>query len=455
VRTAATAALGLFAIVVVVMLATGGGDAGHKVSVVVPEATNVVPGQYVRSAGGKVGEVTKLTPVDGGRRARIEMRLQDSVWPLPAGTTMTLRWGGTVNYSNRYVDLHKGSGAGPAMARDGVFPTKSFTTPIEFDGLLRTFDKPLRNDVRAFLNTGGKTLQATRPALRRALDASPEAVQQAGFVLRDLDAERYTLRTLVRSADNVLGAVQRARPGLRSLLGGAAQTFDAIASQSASLQGSLQRAPRMLATTRSTLARADRTLDLASTVTRRIAPGVTQLRRVAAPLDDTLRTVVRVAPDAKATLRSLGAATPDLNPLLDRVTALSPQLESIGEQAVDNLDCIRPYTPSIMSFFSNWGDFFSLDDGKDKLIRAQVQNFLPAPTNAAVYDSAQAAKIFPGLKFGFPRPPGTNAGQPWFLPECGAGPDALDPDKDPEARPFKQVFKMPSLRSTILGEATK
>jgi hypothetical protein len=33
-----------------------------------------------------------------------------------------------------------------------------------------------------------------------------------------------------------------------------------------------------------------------------------------------------------------------------------------------------------------------------------------------------------------PRPPGWNEGKPWFLPQCGAGPDAVDPTKDPEDR---------------------
>jgi ABC-type transporter Mla subunit MlaD len=453
-RAAVAGVLVVAAIVVVVLIASGG-SSGHRISVVVGEATNVVPGQYVRSGGSPVGEVKKLTPVNGGRAARIDMEIDNKAWPLPAGTKMTLRWGGTVNFSNRYIELDRGPDGGAPMAANGRFPTASFTVPVEFDALLRTFDAPMRRDTRGFLNTAGKTLNQTKPALKRVLDDSPGAVQQAGFVLRDLDAERYPLRTLVVSADNVLGAVQRARPELRTLLSGAADTFDAIAAQSASLQQSLQRAPQLLSVVRSTLKHADSTLDLATTVTGRIAPGVDQLRKVSTPLNDTLKTVVRVAPDAKSTLTSLGAATPDLNPLITTVRVRSPQLQDIGKQAVDNLNCIRPYTPSVLSFFSNWGDFFSFDDGRDKLIRAQVQNFLPAEGNVMPYNSGQAAKLFPGLTFGFPRPPGTDAGQPWFLPECGAGPDALDPNKDPEARAFNQVFKIPSLRSSLLGEAGK
>jgi hypothetical protein len=75
----------------------------------------------------------------------------------------------------------------------------------------------------------------------------------------------------------------------------------------------------------------------------------------------------------------------------------------------------------------------SWNDGKDKVLRAQVQQFLPANYNSVPLTPAQAAAAFPGMKYGFPRPPGTNAGQPWFQPQCGAGPEALDPSKDQEA----------------------
>jgi hypothetical protein len=36
------------------------------------------------------------------------------------------------------------------------------------------------------------------------------------------------------------------------------------------------------------------------------------------------------------------------------------------------------------------------------------------------------------LTYAMPRPPGLNAGKPWFQPQCDAGPASLDPSKDPE-----------------------
>ena len=54
-----------------------------------------------------------------------------------------------------------------------------------------------------------------------------------------------------------------------------------------------------------------------------------------------------------------------------------------------------------------------------------------ASNHAYPIDAATFTQLS-GKKFALPRPPGLTAGQPWFLPDCGAGPDALDPTKDRE-----------------------
>jgi len=46
---------------------------------------------------------------------------------------------------------------------------------------------------------------------------------------------------------------------------------------------------------------------------------------------------------------------------------------------------------------------------------------------------AQAVNDEPSLSYAMPRPPGLNAGKPWFLPQCGVTKDALNAELDPEA----------------------
>jgi hypothetical protein len=120
-----------------------------------------------------------------------------------------------------------------------------------------------------------------------------------------------------------------------------------------------------------------------------------------------------------------------------------PQVASIGRQSTKELKCIRPYSADIIAFFTNWGDFLSYTDGRDKFIRANVQSFMPAPVNIATYNSAEASKAWPGMRFGFPRPPGYNVGKPEFIPDCGAGRDAIDPAFDAESRSYNPLGRFP------------
>jgi virulence factor Mce-like protein len=428
----AAAAIALIAVAVVLMAnAAKSGGSSRRLYVVIPEAAEVIPGQNIRAAGVNVGSVGAVEPVDRGRAARVELDFDSQAWPVPQGSTLALRWGGTVSYSNRYVLLNRAA-HGPPIADGAIIPAAYFTLPVEFDTLTRIFTPAVRENVRSMLANAGATFSDARTPLAAAVTTAPPAVGQADALLRSLQENQATLDELVTSADRVTSAVDTADPGLGRLLTGAGATFNAIAGQSANLQATLDRVTPALGQTRTTLVHANTTLTAAGQLVQRLAPGVVQLRGIAAPLSDILTTVLKVGPDARSTLASLGAATPSLNPLLTKAEQLMPTIGSIGQQAVHELQCVRPYTPDIVSLFSNWGDFFSYSDGTDKFARVLAAN-IPAAPNAAPYDSATAVKLFPGLQYAFPRPPGTAAGEPWFLPQCGAGQDSFDPTMDPEA----------------------
>lgn len=437
-RRVADAVLAAAALLVAVLTVTGSGGGGHDVYLTVPKATGVLTGQYIRAGGTIVGRVADIAPVDRGHAARLKLHLDDDAWPLPRGSRFTLRWGGTITLFNRYISLRRGPGGGPAVAPDGGdLPASAFSVPVEYGDLLKVFDKQLRGDTKTFLDRSGAELQRAGRPLNAALQVAPGALGEADTVLSTLDDSRQDLHTLVRATGRVVDAADTASPALGELIVGAGTTMNAIAANVSGLQATLDAAPGTLQRATGTLHRADGTLALARQVTDRLGPGVTALRRLAPPLNRVLGTLVDVGPTARATLRTAAASAPDLTRLVGRVTRHAPELTSIGKQADVALDCIRPYTPEIASWGPLWGSALSGNEGRDNYIRATPIVSLPFPGMASQQSSADIAKAYPGLTYGFPRPPGTQAGQPWFLPECGAGPDALDPSKDPEARTYK------------------
>ncbi len=426
----------LVAVGVVVGLVVGlsGSGGGHDVYVTVPEATGVLSGQKVRSAGAPVGSVSSIEPVHGGHAARLKLHIDDDAWPLTKGTTMDLRWSGTIDEYNRYIELKRGP-AGSSMVSDGgSFPARAFHVPVEYGQLLKIFTPQVRAHLAAMLDNGGAALHAAKPSLGRAVHVAPPALDQADRVLRDVNANDRALTTLVRSTGQVVNAVDSARPDLGSLVQGAGTTMDALASRAQSLQATLREAPGTFRHTRSTLAHASHTLTAVQALAHHLSPGVAQLRAIEHPLDHLLGTVVDVGPDARKTLSVAARFGPDVTHLLHRVTKLSPQIGSIGHQANVALNCIRPYTPDVEALGSDWGSAVSGSDAAGKYIRAQVIAGLPILTNAQSETYGQLAKADPGLKHAFPRPPGYVAGQPWFLPECGVTKAALDPAKDPESQ---------------------
>jgi ABC-type transporter Mla subunit MlaD len=445
-------AVGLLAVALLavgfVALYGSGRSGGHDVYLTVPKATGVLGGQYVRSGGSIVGRVADISPVDKGRAARLKIHLDDRAWPLPKGSRFQLRWGGTINLFNRYIALTRGpDGGAPMVADGGDMPASAFEVPVEYGDLLKVFDKELRADTKTFLDRSGAELDRAGKPLRRALTVAPGAVAEADAVLSTLDDSGANLHALVRSTGRVVDAIDTASPALGQLIVGAGTTFNAIATDVSSLQATLDAAPGTLRKATATLRRADPTLASAKQVTDRLGPGVTELRRIATPLSRVLTTLVDVGPTAQSTLRTASSSAPDVTRLVDRVTAVAPQLTSIGAQADVALNCIRPYTPEIASWGPLWGSALSNNDGRDNYIRATPIVSLPFPAAADNRSTADIARAYPGLTYGFPRPPGTQAGQPWFLPECGAGPDALDPSKDPEARTYKPSLLGPAAPS--------
>jgi len=435
-----TALLALSGAALAVIATSSGADATHRVSFDVASAANLIPGLQVRAAGQEVGTVGDVDVRDGGRGARITLELTDArVWPLPPDSVVRVRFGGTIAANGRYVELVRGRAAGAVIRDGGVI--RRVEVPVEFDELFNTFGPRTRHNLRATVDASGRALEQSGESLHRALGSAPAAVHQLRGVLADLGDDHVALDTLVRSTDRVLAATNAADPGLGPLLADAATTFATIDRRARALQRTLDEAPATLTHARTALAQADRTLTAATTLSRRLRPGVEQLVGILAPLNRTLRTVRDVAPTARRALATTRRAAPDLVRLLDRTRTLSPDLRATLRQGVTQLTCLRPYSPEIAGFFSTWAGFVANGDKKNKYARL-FNAIYPFPNDTPM-TVPQMAKLLPGpfASWGFPRAPGANAGQPWYQPDCGITADGADPAKDPEAINFDPFSK--------------
>ena len=408
------------------------GNKTHTLHASVEAAVQMASGQEVRIAGRKVGEVGSIETVDG--HAVVELKIQeDEIWPLPRGTTAGLRWGSTTSLAYRYVELHPGPRSAPDLPEDGVLKLADTETPFELDQSFRIFRGRTRGDLRSLVGEVADTVDGRGQQIQDGLREAPGGLNETAAFLRELSADQEALRTLVTSGDRATSALAKNEGELGELVGHAASTFDEFAVHSADQQEALDRAPAALAESTTTLARLDTSLVGLQALTSDLAPGASELRRLAPPARRAFAELNSVAPIAASALAAGRRASPPLRRLFTTGKDFLPRLGTTLGQLDPVVGCLRPYGPELAGNLSTWAGYNKNFDNGGHYARTfplQVNPLLPTGTPM---NSQQIIGLLGGtLKYAMPRPPGLNAGDPWFQPECGAGPESLDVSKDPE-----------------------
>lgn len=161
----------LIAFAVVTILATGllaatignirlGGTTAYRA--LFSDATGLLPGDDVRIAGVRVGEVDKVEVAEGERRALALVTFTvDSERTIATSTRALIRYRNLVG--QRYVALTEGAGGGRALPENGLLPLRQTRSALDLTVLFNGF-KPLfaalsPEDVNAFAMEIIKTLQ--------------------------------------------------------------------------------------------------------------------------------------------------------------------------------------------------------------------------------------------------------------------------------------------------------
>ncbi len=279
--------LAVFAVVTLVLTAGLAGTLGAFSGSGTPyrarftDVTGVLPGDDVRIAGVKVGEVTRVHLVDG-RTAELGFTVDDRI-PLPAGVRATIRYRNLIG--QRYVALTEQAGGG-RLPRDGLIPLSRTSAALDltvlFNGFRPLFTALTPKDVNSLayeivqvlqgesgtvagllshtaslagtladrdqvisrvignLNTVLDTLDAHR-------DDLSVTIAQLQQLVSGLAADRATIGAAVANISNLTGAtaglLHDARPDLAADIGGLNTLAGTLRDNSATIDGALTRLP--------------------------------------------------------------------------------------------------------------------------------------------------------------------------------------------------------------------
>lgn len=216
---------------------------GYEVTVEVPDAQRLVANDAVRIAGirvGRVAAVTALTRPGAAPLARVRLRLQPDVGPLPVDTVVRLRQASVLGAS--YVAVTPGR-SGRTVPDGGRLAAARVTGSVQLTDLLDVFDRQTASSITRTARQSAAGLAGRGFPLGATIGHLGPTLGSLSRVSAALAAPATRLEPLVGSYRTLIRQVRGARTELTGLLEGGGTTFGTLAGEPRSLRRLFDVAP--------------------------------------------------------------------------------------------------------------------------------------------------------------------------------------------------------------------
>ena len=271
-----------------------------------PNAANLVKGNEVRIGGSRVGVVSSITPVpnpDGNPTARLDLKLDPELEPLPADSTFLVRSRSALGL--KYVELTPGSAEAGYRAGSTV-PVEQFTpAPVEIDDVLNMFDAEARRGAQRSLNGFGTGLAGRGQDLNTLIRDVRPLLENLEPVAANLADSQTQLARFFGELGDAAAEVAPVAETQAALFDNLATTFGALAEVAPSLQQFISEGPPTFETGIREFPRQRPFLRNTAALFRELRPGVRTLPAAAPVLADAFRFGARTLPRTPSLNRRL------------------------------------------------------------------------------------------------------------------------------------------------------
>lgn len=335
----------------VLLLGAGGGGGGTVVQAEFSNARGLLVDNEVRIQGAPAGTVERieLTPRN---TALVTIRLHDGLPRPRRDAVAAIRPVDLLG--DIYLSLSPGHDREPLR---GPIPLSQTSNEPRLSDMLAAFPSRSRRGLQAMLVSLGIALDRRGEDVNRAVVALRPALEATDGVMRELDSQRASLRSLIADGERMTRQLASRGRALGGSIEGLAGTLRAVAARAPQLDRGLQTLPDTLGRLRGTSTRLASTaraaLPLGVALERAAPPLALASRRLAGFLDAAHGAVV----DARPLVRSLGDVLRSGRPTLGR---LATGLTALGGAAPD-LDALMKAlgpaaAPIAEGFFVNFAD---------------------------------------------------------------------------------------------------
>jgi virulence factor Mce-like protein len=213
----------------------------------VPNAAALVRGNEVRVGGTRVGIVDEITPVNAGNgryEAKLSLKLQTSVKPLPVDSTILVRPRSALGL--KYVEITKGT-SDRGFEDGATVPLRNATPePVEIDQVLNTFDRKTRAAAQQQLLEFGNALAGRGQDLNDFIGTLDPLLRNLEPVMRNLSDPDTHLAEFFQGLQRAATIVAPAAQEQADLFVNLDTTFNALSEVSDDIQRSISSGPPAL-----------------------------------------------------------------------------------------------------------------------------------------------------------------------------------------------------------------
>lgn len=373
----------------------------YRVSVVLPTAPNVIKGAIVQVNGFQAGEVSDIRATDN--HAVLDVALDSAYAPLHDGAKVNVQWKAVLG--ERQLAITDGS-KGNATLPSGGMISGQMPEPVEIDTVLAALDPSTRAHLASLIQRLNSTTNGHEQDLNATIKSAGPAVKALGEVLRNLGNDGPAIKQLVTRMDGMVTALANRDKDISAIVEELGKATNATARQRQQLSTALRQLPGTLQSANTTLGDLPPAVRNTLPVLHDLQPVTQKLPALAANLSPVLQELRPTIATLRPTLGAAASLLQNTPGLLDSAHGVLPGLNSTVTELTPALGFLRPYTPELIGWMSNWGSATANYDVNGHYMRSSING------GGSSADVNPGAPI-PGVR-NDPYPlPGSLENQPW------------------------------------------
>lgn len=372
----------------------------YQVSVVLPNANNIIKGGSVMREGYRAGSVESIEVVDG--KAKLLLDLDDDFGKLHDGVRVDVAWKGTIG--ERLITLTDGPKKNTEIP-SGALLTNVASEPVEMAEVLSALDAPTRKNLNTFIKQVNATTSGHEADMKAALTTAGPAVEQLGAMLGDLGTDGEAIRQILTQSNRTMGILAARQQTLSQVVNNLHDMSTNVVTRRQELGQTLERLPDVLEEGEKTFEQVPDAVDETVPLLEDLDPAAEQLAETSKHLKPVLEDLRPAVQDLRPALAALAKMLNETPAMMDAGTATFPAINTALKRFQPMASFLRPYTPELIGWLSNWASLAGNYDSNGHYNRFHILNGDESVVPALAPSAGVTQNLTPE--------PGDPVGQPW------------------------------------------